>query len=68
MSFSSVLREVIEQDDGLVLHLSSFQGLHAIRQDAGGVTAGFWRRMKRRSRMILAAVGALGACSKKEEE
>jgi hypothetical protein len=59
LSFSSVLREAIEQDDGLVLHLSTYQRMHADPGPAGGRTAGLWERIQARSRKILAVAGAL---------
>jgi hypothetical protein len=59
VSFSNVLREAIEQGDGLVLRLSTYQRMHADHNEAGGQTAGLWGRIQARSRMILAAVGAL---------
>lgn len=67
MDFSNVLRERIEQDDGLVLHLSTYQRMRASRQASGGKAAGFWGRIQARSRMILAAVGASFAPTNDEE-
>ncbi|MEZ4330229.1 MAG: hypothetical protein R3F35_00605 [Myxococcota bacterium] len=66
MSFSNVLREAIEQDDGLVLRLSTYQRMHADRNEAGGQTAGLWGRIQARSRKILAAAVAL--CARPNEE
>lgn len=66
MSFSNVLREAIEQDDGLVLRLSILERMHADRDESGGQTAGLWGRIQARSRKILAAVGAL--CVRPNEE
>ncbi len=68
MSFSNVLREVLEQDDGLVLRLSTYQGMMASQSQARGDSEGLWGRMRARSRMILAAVGAFGARRNEKEE
>ncbi|MBY0401790.1 hypothetical protein K2X89_15970 [Myxococcota bacterium] len=52
------MRERLEQDDGLVLRLSTYQRMRASRRESGGKAAGWWGRIQARSRMILAAVGA----------
>ncbi len=67
MEFSNVLRERIEGDDGLVLHLSTYQRMRASRGASGGKAAGPWGRIQARSRMILAAVGAIFARTNDEE-
>lgn len=64
--FSNVLREAIEQDDGLVLHLATFARMHATPVGLGGETAGLWGRIQARSRKILAAVAA--RCVRPNEE
>lgn len=66
VSFSNLLREAIEQDDGLVLRLSTYQRMHAGPKEPGGWTAGLWDRIQARSRKILAAVAAL--CVRPNEE
>lgn len=67
MEFSSVLRERIEADDGLVLHLSTWQRMRASRSESGGKAAGPWGRIQARSRKIMAAVGAIFARPNDEE-
>ena len=67
VEFSNVLSERIEQDDGLVLHLSTYQRMRASRLGSGGKAAGLWGRIQARSRMILAAVGATFARTNDEE-
>lgn len=68
MSFSNVLREVFEQDDGLVLRLSTYQTMIASQPRNRGDSEGLWGRVRARSRMILAAVGGFGARLNEEEE
>lgn len=68
MSFAEVLRGVIEEDDGLVLHLSAYERWIATTQGPGGRTAGFRAAIRRRSRKIAEVVGALLAPARKKEE
>jgi len=64
LSFSKVLREVIEQDDGVVLRLASVERMIASHGPSGGNSAGLRARIQERSRTIAAWVGAFLASAR----
>jgi len=65
LSFSKVLREVLEEDDGLVLHLCAYERMIAASPEPGGWTAGLGERIQKRSRMILEGVSAFFALARR---
>jgi hypothetical protein len=65
VSFAQVLREVIEEDDGLVLHLSAYERWIAASDEPGGKTAGAWAAIRERSRKIAAVAGAFLALARR---
>lgn len=69
MSFAEVLRGVIEEDDGLVLHLSAYERWITGSQESGGETAGLRAAIRERSRKIAGVAGAFFALvrTKKKE-
>lgn len=68
MSFANVLRERLEQDDGVVLRLSTYPRMQTQQPDSSGWTARFRRSVMTRSRMILTALAALGRHTNEQKE
>jgi len=62
--FQAVLRETIEQDDGVVLRLIAYQTFSASRPETGGRTAGGRGRIGKRSRMIAQRIVAFFAAAR----
>jgi len=64
VSFAELLREVIEEDDGLVLHLSAYERWIAVSGEPGGKSAGPWAAIRERSRKIAEVAGAFLALAR----
>ncbi len=65
MKFDRILRDAIEEDDGLILRLAAFEQMVGQRKKTRGWSARLFDVLMRRSRMIFGMQSAVDALTKR---